>query len=346
MYCRSKVHCGKRKRSPLLTVFFLTLMTVGLGFQPGQTQSVKNAGSTGKVTIADGSSINSALLYVALKNDYFRQEGLEVACRLFSSGKAALDVVLGGKGDLATVADIPIMFAVMEGTRISVVASISEALRESALIGKKDRGILSAEDLKGKRIGVTPGTVTEYFLDVFLTFNRIPRNQIKVIPLLPDQIPGALLRGEIDAAVTWNPHIMRLQDKLGANGYIDYGRNLYHMVWNLAGPEAFVKGNPEAVKKILRALIRGAAFVKEKPAEAQKIVAGFLGLTEAQVARSWNEYAFQVTLHPLLLMNLENQARWAIRKEFVPNGAVPNFLTHFYFEGLKAVDPEAVTIVY
>ncbi len=346
MHCRSKVYSRKRKRSPLLTVFFLTFLAVCLGFETGQTQSVKKIGPAGKITIADGSSINSALLYVALKNGYFRQEGLEVTCRLFPSGKAALDAVREGKADLATVADIPIMFAVLEGARISVVATISEAFRESALVARKDRGILSSKDLKGKRIGVTPGTASEYFLDVFLIFNRIPRDQIKVIPLLSDQIPGALLRGEIDAAVTWNPHILRLQDKLGANGYIDYGRNLYHMVWNLAGPEEFVKGNPEAVKKILRALIRGAAFVKEKPAEAQKIVAGFLGLTEAQVARSWNEYAFQVTLHPLLLMNLENQARWAIRKESVPKRAVPNFLTHFYFEGLKAVDPEAVTIVY
>jgi NitT/TauT family transport system substrate-binding protein len=346
MHCRSKVHCWKRKRSPLLTVFFLSLMAVGLGLEPGHTQSVKKTGSTGKITIADGSSINSALLYVALKNDYFRQEGLEVACRLFPSGKAALDAVREGKGDLATVADVPIMFAVMEGARISVVAAISEALRESALIGRKDRGILSEGDFKGKRIGVTLKTVSEYFLDVFLIFNRIPRDQIKVIPLLPDQIPGALLRGEIDAAVTWNPFIARLQDQLGANGYVDYGRNLYRMVWNLAGPEDFVKGNPEAVKKILRAVIRGAAFIKKKPAEAQKIVAGFLGLTEAQVTKSWNEYAFQVTLHPLLLMNLENQARWAIRKKSVPQRAVPNFLTHFYFEGLKAVDPEAVTIVY
>jgi NitT/TauT family transport system substrate-binding protein len=346
MHCRSKVHSRNRKRSPPLTIFFLTLIALGLGFEPGQTQTVKKTGPAGKITIADGSSINSALLYVALKNDYFRQEGLEVACRLFPSGKAALDAVLGGKGDLATVADIPIMFAVMEGARISVMATISEALREISLIGRKDQGILSKRDLKGKRIGVTPKTVSEYFLDVFLIFNRIPRDQIKVIPLLPDQISGALLKGEIDGAVTWNPHIARLQDQLGANGYIDDGRNLYHMVWNLAGPEDFVKGNPEVVKKILRALIRGKDFVKERPAEAQKIVAGFLGLTEAQVARAWNEYAFQVTLPPLLLMNLENQARWAIRKKSVPQRGVPNFLPHFYFEGLKAVDPEAVTIVY
>lgn len=335
-----------RVLSPLLTVCLLATLAMGLGFETVRAQSAKKPYSDGKISIADGSSINSALLYVALKNGYFREEGLDVTCRLFSSGKAALDAVREGKADLATVADLPIMSAVMEGARISVVASISESFRENAIVARKDRGIQSPGDLQGKRIGVPPGTAPDFFLDAFLIFNRIPLEKIKQIPLSGDRISQALENGDVDAVAVWKPLVLKLQDRWGANAYIDYGRTLYHMVWNLAGPEDFMKGHPEAVKKILRALIRVKDFVREKPAEAQKITAGFLGLTEGQVARSWNEYAFQVTLHPLLLMNLENQARWAIRKKSVPQRAVPNFLTHFYFEGLKAVNPEAVTIVY
>ena len=148
-------------------------------------------------------------------------------------------------------------------------------------------------------------------------------------------------KGDLDAVAIWKPLVLKLQDTLGSIGYIDFGRNLYHMTWNLAGPEDFVKGNPEAVKKILRALSRGAAFVKEKPQECRKIVAGYLGLTETQVARSWSDYAFQVTLHSLLLMNLENQARWAIRTKSIGNRAVPNFLDYFYFEGAGSGGPES-----
>jgi NitT/TauT family transport system substrate-binding protein len=346
MHLRIKVRFRKRIRSRLLTVFFLTILAVGLVFEPGQAQSVKKSGSTEKIMIADGSSINSAPLYVALQKGYFQQEGLQVVCRLFPSGKAALDAVREGRGDLATVADIPVMFAVMEGTRISVLASISESFRENAIVARKDRGIQSPGDLRGKKIGVPAGTAPDYFLDVFLIFHRVPLEKLKRIPLSIDRIPEALEKGDLDAVAIWKPLVLKLQDTLGSIGYIDYGRNLYHMTWNLAGPEDFVKGNPEAVKKILRALIRGAAFVKEKPQESRKIVAGYLGLTETQVARSWSEYAFQVTLHSLLLMNLENQARWAIRTKSIGNRAVPNFLDYFYFEGLEAVDPKAVTIIH
>ncbi len=42
MHFRIKVRSRKRKFSRLLTVFFLTLLSVGLGFEPGQARSDKN----------------------------------------------------------------------------------------------------------------------------------------------------------------------------------------------------------------------------------------------------------------------------------------------------------------
>jgi len=68
---------------------------------------------------------------VALQNGYFNRK----ASRWFAgfpSGKAALDVVRRGEGDLATVADVPFMYAVAwKAAPLAVVAVISEAFRES-----------------------------------------------------------------------------------------------------------------------------------------------------------------------------------------------------------------------
>jgi NitT/TauT family transport system substrate-binding protein len=296
--------------------------------------------------IADGSSVNSAPLYVALDRGYFKQEGLELTIQLYESGKEAMDALRAGKGDLATVADLPIMYAVREGARFRVIATLSEAIARNAVVARKDRGILSIGDLRGKRIGVPPRTASEYFLDLLLVFNRVPRQAVRLVPMPPDRIPGALKKGDIDAASLWHPNVESLQKLLGNNGNTFYGRDLYRMLWNLVGTESLVKAHPESIKRILRGLIRGEAFIRENPLEAQKITSRYLGLGKGLSGTFWNGYTFRVALSPLLLMNLEDQYRWAVRHESSEEKTVPNFLSYFYLEGLRAVRPDAVTILY
>ena len=62
----------------------IILVTVCLGREAGWAGPEEAAGAGRKISIADGTSLNSAALYVALQNGYFRQEGLEVDCRLYS----------------------------------------------------------------------------------------------------------------------------------------------------------------------------------------------------------------------------------------------------------------------
>ena len=170
MHFRIKVRFRKRIRSRLLTVFFLTILAVGLVFEPGQAQSVKKSGSTEKIMIADGSSINSARSMWPCKKAISSRKASKWFAGFSRAEKPPWMRSGKGRGDLAMVADIPVMFAVMEGTRISVLASISESFRENAIVARKDRGIQSPGDLRGKKIAVPAGTTSDYFLDVFLIF--------------------------------------------------------------------------------------------------------------------------------------------------------------------------------
>ena len=49
----------------------------------------------------------------ALANGYFDVEGLRVAMRFEPTGRDALTAVMERRADVATVADVPIMFAAM-----------------------------------------------------------------------------------------------------------------------------------------------------------------------------------------------------------------------------------------
>ncbi len=47
----------------------------------------------------------------------------------------------------------------------------------NAIVARKDSGISAPGDLKGKRIGYTPGTTSDFFLDSMLTASALRDRQ-------------------------------------------------------------------------------------------------------------------------------------------------------------------------
>ena len=103
---------------------------------------------------------------------YYLQEGLEATPHLHPYGKLALQEVLDGKADFATVAETPVMFAIMKGEKISIIATIQTSNRNNAILARKDKGILTPDDLKGKKIGATFGTTSAIFYGRFFSSAR------------------------------------------------------------------------------------------------------------------------------------------------------------------------------
>src|ERR1017187_2103341 len=72
----------------------------------------KSAGPAEKVIFANIVLPNAALVHVAQMKGYYLKVGLDVTAQTHQMGKAALQSVLDGKADFATVAETPIMFAI------------------------------------------------------------------------------------------------------------------------------------------------------------------------------------------------------------------------------------------
>jgi len=305
----------------------------------------KSAGPAEKVTIAYSATTESVLAEVAQMQGYYRQEGLEAIPRKHPFGKPALEDVLAGKADFATVAETPVMFAIMRGEKISVIATIESSRKGNAIIARKDRGILAFKDLKGKSIGVTLGTVSDFFADAILVLNGISRKDVKVVDLKAEKIAEALANGDIDAASTFNPYTIYAQKKLGGSGVTFQDESIYTWTFNVVARQEFIRNNPEKVKKLLRALVRAEDFVGRNTAEAQRIVADFSGIDVAIVRDAWTGTNFGVSLDQSLLLSLEDESQWAINGGIARNTRVPNYLDFIYIDGLKSVKPEAVRIL-
>lgn len=305
----------------------------------------KPAGPPDKITIAYAATTDAVLAEVAQVRGYFREEGLEVTPQLHPYGKLALAELLAGKADFATVAETPVMFAIMNGAKISVIATIETSSKGNAIIARKDRGILSLADLKRRKVAVTRGTTSDYFLDAILAVNGIARDEVKLVDLKAEQLPEALAKGEIDAVSAFTPYTIRAQEQLGKSGIAFHDKEIYTWTFNVVATQDFIRKHPDRVAKMLRALIRAEEFTRDNPAEAQKIVTGFSGIDPAIVREVWADTRFTVSLDQTLVIALEDESRWAMKHGLTEAKRVPNYLNYIYFDGLKAVRPETVRIL-
>lgn len=303
------------------------------------------AGPREKVTIAYATIPNAVLVHIAFVKGYFAEEGLDATPQPHAFGKPALAAVLDGKADLATVGDTPFVAAVMNGNKITTIALIQSSNRNEAIVARRDRGITTPAELRGKRIGVTLGTTGDYFADTFLLVHGLERKQVTVIDMKPDEMAAALDTGVVDAVSTWNPTLMQLEKVLGARGLLFYGDLFYTEIFCIAGVQEYVRKNPGVIQKILRALIKAETFVKQHDNEARALVAGFIKMDKAILDEMWHDMRFRVTLDQALLVNFEDQSRWRMKRNRSRQTELPNYLDRMYVDGLMAVKPKAVRIV-
>ena len=322
-------------------------LLAGLGAAAWWWHSRGAAGPLEPLILATNSSyVAMCPVLAAQQQGYFARQGIAAQIQPHTSGKAALQAALQGRAHLATVADIPIMFAVLEQLPVTVVATYFRAERDHGIVGRKDHGVSEPGSLKGKRIAVTPGTSSHFVLNAFLNRQHLAAADVAMVHLKPEQFAGALLRGDVDAVSGWEPYLDALLKQLGRNGVMFDADDLYEIPYNIAGGRDYVRDHQDTIRKLLRALVEGDRYCAEQPQAAQAMTGAVLQSGSDKWRELWPTYRFAVGLDQALLVGLEDQARWAMANQLAPAGKVPNFLGALDYQPLKAVAPAAVTVIH
>ena len=173
---------------------------------PTENAPAEAPGARQAVVLAVTPYAGAAPAFVAHARGYFERQGLAVTVQPHGSGKEALDAVLAGRADVATVAELPVALAVVKGHPVTILATLSTQ-SDHAIVGRTDQGIWSADALRGKRIGVSAGTSGDFVLDVLLVRERLSRADVQVVDRKPRELADALASGEVDAIATWEPYV-------------------------------------------------------------------------------------------------------------------------------------------
>ena len=272
---------------------------------------------------------------------FFAAEGLAVEIVPCVNGRRCLKHLTDKEVDVATVADTPIVTAVHDGLPFHILATMTTS-RDNIFVVRKDRGIASPADLRGKRIGFVRGTTGHYFTDTFLTFHGIGLNQVTPVELDPSRAPQQVAAGEVDAAGLYQPHGPETLRLLGDKGLVLPAPRLYTVTMNLVAQPGLSDAD---ATKLLRALQRAIVYLRAVPPRAQALVASQLKLDPKLVDEAWGLLSFRLSMGQALLTTLESESRWMRRTGQVKGDATPDFLARMRSGPLRAVDPTALTLM-
>jgi len=300
----------KRKICLLLAITVLVLL--GCTKIEGITGKIANEESNDKITFGvDTFTMASSPIFVAEAKGFWKEEGLEVEIKPFVNSRLALDALLGGSVNIATVIDYAVVLAAFQDQNVKIITTISTSEKHVNLLARKDRGILKPQDLAGKKIAMSSGTSGEYVLNRFLEINNISKLDVKIVSLNPPDMIAAIARGDVDAIITWQPHIYNAKNMLGNNAVLFSSKGLYNHPFNVVVLEESLNIQKEAQKKLLIGLKKAEKFMKENRKESIEIVAKKLGMDSNDVESIWGDYSFKIGIEPSLVNSLENEGKWA-----------------------------------
>ncbi len=266
--------------------------------------------------------VDSLLLHVAKEEGFFRDAGLDVEIATFQSALEKDAAVQAGTLD-AYLGEIsgPILQR-SAGLDYLIVATTYFTNRHSRMFGLVTSPALKAEsveDLRGKSVAMSRGTIIDYLLDPFLKTGGLQTRDVteRDIRKIPARVQ-MLLAGQVDAALLPEP-LLSVVETAGGEVLLD-DRQFDMPMAIIAFSRA--KADPATVAAFQKAFARAAAEVNGDQAKAREALLR-LKLIPESLARTFTVPYFDPEKVPYGLpdrADYESYVAWLGRLGMLPKG--------------------------
>lgn len=168
-----------------------------------------------KIVLADDA--NNAASLLKLSGEYDKLAA-DVSFANFTSGPLRLEAIRAGAAQVGAVGDVPPILAHFSGAEVVTVGVVVTEGPSTIIATAPDSGIKELKDLKGKKVGINPGTAQQAIVFRNLKASGLKPDDIQPINLGLAEFADALRVGQIDAAVLKQPDRARYLKSVAGTG--------------------------------------------------------------------------------------------------------------------------------
>lgn len=306
----------------------------------GSTVDHEVAGTLGSVKAGYVSAIDQIGLPVGVEAGHFEEQQLDVQlAQPFPTGVDALNALQSGEVDLVQVGT-PAIAAAQKGLDLVLVGNYTGAAsRRSidetmAVVARTSAGV-SAKDLRslrGKRIGVSVGSINHLYLLGLLAKAKLAAADVKIVNTAPPDMAVALQTNGIDVAIVWDPWPITITQQVAGTTTVLRGGGYIPFVGYIVGRRDYVEQNQDIVQRFLTARATTDQWMRENPDQAAEAATRWLPGTKLEVAKesmrfnvkqldprfSACNYLALDTVASLLAEQKSVQPGFDVRKHFAP----------------------------
>jgi taurine transport system substrate-binding protein len=131
--------------------------------------------------------------------------GYKINWKQFGGGGEVIKAMASGAVQIGEVGSAGIAAAVSRNEPFELFWILDDIGSAEALVVKKNSGIKSVADLKGKKIAMPFNSTTHFHTMVALEQAKVNPADVQILNMRPPEVRAAWQRGDIDATFIWDP---------------------------------------------------------------------------------------------------------------------------------------------
>lgn len=280
------------KTRTLILLLAILVMAVATGCAAvAPAPAASDAAATTTVRIGTQPWIGYGPWWIAQEKGMFEKYGIQAELIDFVTDTEVNAAFASGNMDVANVASHTAIKLFANGVDLRVVLLEDVSTTADAVLAPS--AIATVADLAGKTVAYEEGSTSDLLLNYALRQNNMSLDDINPAPMPAADAGAALIAGQVDSAVTYEPYISEAVNQNPDIKLLYTAAERPGLISDvLAASAPFASENPDVMRNLLKVWSEAVDFLRANPEEGRAIIAEAVGSSPEELVTAFEGVAF------------------------------------------------------